>query len=156
MTLDQDLKLLDWTGRQFRKDQTGRIPDECAPILERLRRNAETWLDFVKNFGKRFRNEAGLLSGQDRHTEVIPLFNLKSGSSIAGLRYPSHGRSRQTGRPIHPSAEGRSHWLNFLRKILSFSIPNRFYPGTLCPQLALQLALRRRTPPDRRCHRVLR
>jgi len=40
--------------------------------------------------------------------------------------YPSHGRSRQTGRPIRPSAEVRSSWLNFPRKILSFSIPNRF------------------------------
>ncbi len=40
------------------------------------------------------------------------------------------GRSRETGHPIRPSAEGRSSWLNFLRKILSFPIPNRFYPGT--------------------------
>jgi len=36
MTRDQYLKLLDWTGRQIRIDKTGRIPDECAPILERL------------------------------------------------------------------------------------------------------------------------
>jgi len=42
MTLDQYLKLLDWTGRRIRKDKTGRIPDECAPILERLECNAET------------------------------------------------------------------------------------------------------------------
>ena len=66
------------------------------------------------------------LSGQDRHTEVVM-------SELAGLRYPSHGRSRQTGHTFRPSAEGRSCWLNFLRKILSFSIPNRFYPGTPCP-----------------------
>lgn len=38
----------------------GRIPAECAPVLERLQCDAETWLDFVKNFRKRFRNEAGL------------------------------------------------------------------------------------------------
>jgi len=61
MTLDQYLKLLDWTDRQIRKDKAGRIPEDCAPILERLEYNAETWLDFVKNFRKRFRNEAGLL-----------------------------------------------------------------------------------------------
>jgi len=37
----------------------------CGPILERLDCSAETWLDFVKNFRKRFRNEAGLpQSGQ--------------------------------------------------------------------------------------------
>ena len=52
---------------------------------------------------------------------------------MSGLRYPSHGRSGQSGHPARPSAEGRSCWLNLLRKILSFSIPNRFYPGTLRP-----------------------
>ncbi|MFN9721163.1 MAG: transposase, partial [Planctomycetota bacterium] len=60
MTLDQYLKLLDWTGRQLRVDKTGAIPRDCAPILERLELKAESWLDFVKNFRKRFRNEAGL------------------------------------------------------------------------------------------------
>jgi len=64
MTLDHYLILLDWTGRQIRKDKTGRIPDECGSILERLECNAETWLDFVKNFRKRFRNEAGLLQNR--------------------------------------------------------------------------------------------
>ena len=59
-TLDQYLKLLDWTGRQIRKDKVGAIPKDCAPILERLECSAETWVDFVKNFRKRFRNEAGL------------------------------------------------------------------------------------------------
>jgi len=34
---------------------------------------------------------------------------------MAGLRYPSHGRSGQTGYPIRPSAEGRSNWLNHIR-----------------------------------------
>jgi len=73
------------------------------------------------------------LTQQDRHTEVVPVFNHKTGSSMAGLRYPSHGRSRQSGYPVRPSAEGRSNWLNFLREKLAFSIPNRFYPGTLRP-----------------------
>ena len=60
MTLNQYLQLLDWTGRQIRKDKVGVIPKECAPILERLECSAETWVDFVRNFRKRFRNEAGL------------------------------------------------------------------------------------------------
>ena len=76
------------------------------------------------------------LTQQDRHTEVVPVFKHKTGSSMADLRYPSHGRSRQTGRPIRPSAEGRSSWLNVLRKTLAFSIPNRFYPGTQCPLIS--------------------
>ena len=28
------------------------------------------------------------LSGQDRHTKVVPVFEHKTGSSMAGLRYP--------------------------------------------------------------------
>ena len=56
MTLDQYLKLLDWTGRQLRKDKAGKIPAECDPILERLDCSAESWLDLVQNFRKRFRN----------------------------------------------------------------------------------------------------
>jgi hypothetical protein len=59
MTLDQYLKLLDWTGRQFRKDKAGKIPSEFGPILDRLDCSAESWLDLVKNFRKRFRTEAG-------------------------------------------------------------------------------------------------
>jgi len=68
------------------------------------------------------------LTQQDRHTEVVPLFNHKTGSSMAGLRYPSHGRSRQSGHPVRPSADGRSSWLNFPRKILSL-FQNGFTPA---------------------------
>ena len=60
MTLDQYLKLLDWTGRQLRKDKAGIIPAEFDSILERLDCSAESWLDLVQNFRKRFRTEAGL------------------------------------------------------------------------------------------------
>jgi hypothetical protein len=64
MTLDQYLSLLDWTGRQIRKDKPCGIPAECAPILERLQCSAETWLDFVNNFLQRFRNAAGLAASR--------------------------------------------------------------------------------------------
>src|SRR6185503_2435130 len=64
MTLDTYLKLVDWTGRQIRRDKPGQIPADCAPILERLNCSAETWLDYVKNFRKRFRNAAGLAASQ--------------------------------------------------------------------------------------------
>ena len=64
MSLDQYLKLVDWTGRQIRRDKVGSVPAECAPILERLECSAETWLVFVKNFRKRFRNEAGLAASR--------------------------------------------------------------------------------------------
>jgi hypothetical protein len=58
---------VDWTGRQIRKDKPGRIPAECAPILERLQCSAETWLDFVNNFLQRFRNEAGLAASRQAY-----------------------------------------------------------------------------------------
>ena len=61
MSLDDFLKLLDWTGRQFRTDQRGAIPAACAPILDRLDCSEETWFDLVENFRKHFRNEAGSL-----------------------------------------------------------------------------------------------
>jgi hypothetical protein len=59
MSLDDYLSLVDWTGRQYRKDKTGKIPEECLPILQRLRCDGDTWMDWVKNFRQRFRNEVG-------------------------------------------------------------------------------------------------
>ena len=52
--------MLDWTDRQMKADKVGSIPAESAGILERLECGPETWVDLVKNFRKRFRNEAGL------------------------------------------------------------------------------------------------
>ena len=46
--------------RQMCKVKVGAIPQDFVPILDRLECGAETWRDFVKNFRKRFRNEAGL------------------------------------------------------------------------------------------------
>lgn len=59
MTLDQYLQLIDWTGRQIRMEKPGRIPPQLDPILTRLECSAETWLDLVKNFRRRFHTEAG-------------------------------------------------------------------------------------------------
>ena len=79
MTLDGYLKLLDWTGRQFRTAKRGSIPAECVPILDRLECSEELWFDLVKNFRKRFRNQAGTLPSvrafratrQDRRTQSV-------------------------------------------------------------------------------------
>ncbi len=59
MSLEDYLKLLDWTGRQFRKEKRGEIPATLVPILDRLDCSEETWFDLVRNFRKRFRSEAG-------------------------------------------------------------------------------------------------
>ena len=60
MSFELYLKLLDWTGRQIRRDnKKGRIPSELAPILERVGLSGELWCDLVKRFGKIFKRVAG-------------------------------------------------------------------------------------------------
>jgi REP element-mobilizing transposase RayT len=60
MSFELYLKLLDWTGRQIRRDnKKGRIPSELAPILERIGLSGELWCDVVKRFGKIFKRVAG-------------------------------------------------------------------------------------------------
>ena len=59
MKPDQYFELLDWTGRQTRKDKCGVIPKELSPILQRLGVSCETWVDTVKNFGRWFHRAAG-------------------------------------------------------------------------------------------------
>ena len=59
MSLDQYLQLLDWTGRQLRRDKPGAISGDLKPIMERLDCTVDSWLDLVRNFRRRFRTEAG-------------------------------------------------------------------------------------------------
>ena len=60
MSFELYLKLLDWTGRQIRRDaKKGRIPAELAPIMERIGLTGELWCDVVKRFGKIFKRVAG-------------------------------------------------------------------------------------------------
>jgi len=62
MTLDEYLELLDWTGREVRADKRGAIPATLLPILGRLRINAETWVETIEQFGKKFRRVIGRVS----------------------------------------------------------------------------------------------
>jgi hypothetical protein len=64
LELDDYLRLLDWTGRQLRRDcrragHGGVIPDHLAPILTRLAIRPEGWLDLVTGFGRWFHRAAG-------------------------------------------------------------------------------------------------
>jgi hypothetical protein len=53
MTLAEYLQLLDWTGRQIRRDaKSGTIPSNLQPILERVGVSSELWVECVKHFGK--------------------------------------------------------------------------------------------------------
>ena len=54
MTLESYLNLLDWTGRQLRAGTSGVIPPGLASILDRLQVSAESWLETVARFGRRF------------------------------------------------------------------------------------------------------
>jgi len=53
------LELLDWTGREIRKDKYGSIPKHLAPILSRIGLDCHDWCDLVKKFGKVFKRAAG-------------------------------------------------------------------------------------------------
>jgi len=62
--LDAYLRLLDWTGRQLRRDgeragHGGAIPAELAPIFARLGLVAERWPKLVGEFGRWWRWAVG-------------------------------------------------------------------------------------------------
>ncbi|MFH1134544.1 MAG: transposase, partial [Pseudomonadota bacterium] len=49
----------DWTGRQFREGGKKSLPEELAPILERLRIDSGQWLETTASFGQSFYLAAG-------------------------------------------------------------------------------------------------
>jgi REP element-mobilizing transposase RayT len=62
LSLAEYLRLLDWTGRQIRRDKRGAIPADLAPILKRLHVAGDAWLDQVQHFGRWFRRAVGRAS----------------------------------------------------------------------------------------------
>ena len=52
MGLGDYLRILDWTGRQLRRDQRGAIAQDLRPILERLGSGGESWGDGVRTSGR--------------------------------------------------------------------------------------------------------
>ena len=60
MTLHSYLELLDWTGRELRAGTHGVIPQGLESILDRLQVSAESWLETVTRFGRRFHRAVGL------------------------------------------------------------------------------------------------
>jgi hypothetical protein len=59
MPLRDYLTLLDWTGRQGRRDKRGKIPEQLGPILQRLGIEGSMWCDLVWNFKRYFGRSAG-------------------------------------------------------------------------------------------------
>jgi len=54
------MTLLDWTGRQLLGGTRGVIPLALASILDRLQVPAESWLETIARFGRRFHRVVGL------------------------------------------------------------------------------------------------
>lgn len=69
MTLDDYLRLVDWTGRQVRRDRKGAIPVDTAPILDRLQISGESWLELITDFCRLFRRAAGRPESLKREAE---------------------------------------------------------------------------------------
>jgi hypothetical protein len=59
LTLEEYLRLLDWTGRELRADKRGAIPAHLQPILERLKIQPERWLDTMQDYDGMFRTAVG-------------------------------------------------------------------------------------------------
>ena len=52
--------LLDWTGREIRENKCRAIPDNVAPILDRLGLDRSNWVKTVREeFGRMFKQAAG-------------------------------------------------------------------------------------------------
>lgn len=60
------IMLLDWTGRELRRNKRGAIPENLAPILDRLGVNRSNWVSTVRDFGRMFKQAAGRASSLAR------------------------------------------------------------------------------------------
>lgn len=52
--LNDYLRLVDWTGRAIREDKKSAIPNDLAPILERLGLNPDAWLTSVSHYNRNY------------------------------------------------------------------------------------------------------
>ena len=64
--MDQYIELVEWTGRQLRKDRRGAIPQDLRPILERLEIQVDEWLDTISTFGSWTRRVVGTAASMMR------------------------------------------------------------------------------------------
>jgi hypothetical protein len=54
------------TGREIRENKCGAIPDNLAPILDRLGLDRSNWVKTVREFGRIFKQAAGRASSLAR------------------------------------------------------------------------------------------
>jgi hypothetical protein len=60
------IMLLDWTGRELRRDKRGAIPENLAPVFDRLGVHGTNWVNTVRDFGRLFKQAAGRASSLAR------------------------------------------------------------------------------------------
>jgi hypothetical protein len=59
--LNDYLRLVDWTGRAIREDKKGTIPNDLAPILQRVGLNPDAWLESVSHYNKKYFSVLGAI-----------------------------------------------------------------------------------------------
>ena len=77
ISLDDYLKLLDWTGRQFRRDTRGAIPSHLAPILDRLAIRPTYWLELIEHLDEWYCHAVGKAQGMADMAEQMGVRWLK-------------------------------------------------------------------------------
>ena len=77
ISLDDYLKLLDWTGRQFRRDTRGAIPSHLEPILDRLAIRPEYWLELIEHLDEWYCHAVGRPQGMADMAEQMDACWLK-------------------------------------------------------------------------------
>ncbi len=102
--LDEYLALLDWTGRQVRVDKTGVIPRDLRPILERLSINAESWVESILAFGRRFHRVIGRTASIAAPAQKTGGIGIKA-SLLAGWRLADAGSNRTHPRHVVVSGD---------------------------------------------------
>ncbi|MCA9083633.1 MAG: hypothetical protein KDA81_06240, partial [Planctomycetaceae bacterium] len=70
MTLAEYLQLLDWTGRQIRRDgKLDMIPSDLQPLFGRIGMSPDIWVDCVRRFGRWHSSGVGRPASLRRQSE---------------------------------------------------------------------------------------
>ncbi|MEX2496768.1 MAG: hypothetical protein WD448_11805 [Woeseia sp.] len=80
MTYREYLNLVDWTGRCVRSGESGRIPANCAPILERMQLSGNQWVREIGHYGTWYYRAVGSLNSLERYCEHLGQKWLKGSS----------------------------------------------------------------------------
>jgi REP element-mobilizing transposase RayT len=79
-------RLLDWTGRAIRDDKKGSIPEDLAPIMERLQLNPSQWLKSVKYYNSNYFKAVGAIDRMKDYAKAMKRCWLQ-GQSAAKTNY---------------------------------------------------------------------